>query len=147
LRFNFGVLTEQIEEEGKKYLQGEISLDQSEVKVKVPIRETIQGLPPLFDDPYLDTGNGYKLTKIGDVKVIDGTEYAFSMRMIGALGITKFQEYQNENRVYLLTPCAASIQKELLSFYTKTSVPKYVTIVGTPASISVISVTLYISTV
>jgi len=134
LRFNFGILTEQIEEEGKKYLQGKIPLDQSEVKVKVPIREAIQGLPPLFDDPYLDTGDGYIPTKIGDVKVIDGTEYAFSMRMIGALGITKFQEYQNENRVYLLTPCAASIQKELLSFYAKTSMPKYVSIVGTPAS-------------
>ena len=137
LQFNFGILTEEVEEEGRKYLQGRISAGQFEVKVKVPVREAIKGLPPLFNDPYLNIGdgNGFTLTRIGDVKVIDGIEYAFSMRMIGALGITKFREYQNENRVYLLTPCATSIQKELLSFYAKTSIPEYVAIVGTPASV------------
>lgn len=138
VKFNFGVLTERIEEEGKEYLQGKISVRQSEVKVKVPIRESLKELQqPHFDDPYLDIGdgNGFVLTKIGDVKVINGIEYAFSMRMIGALGITKFHEYQGENRVYLLTPYAAGIQKELLSFYAETSMPKYVAIVDTPASI------------
>jgi hypothetical protein len=137
IRFNFGVLTENIEVEGKKYIQGKILIGRSEVKVKVPIRETIEGLPPLFDDPYLDIGDGKGLviTRIGDVSVIDGTEYAFSMRMIGSLGTTKFREYENENRVYLLTPHAAGIQKELLSFYSKTCMPKYIAIVGTPASI------------
>lgn len=136
VKFNFGVLTERMEEEGKEYLQGEISVGQSEVKVKVPIREGAKE-PPHFDDAYLDIddGNGFVLTKIGDVKVINGIEYAFSMRMIGALGITKFHEHQGENRVYLLTPYAAGIQKELLSFYAETSMPKYVAIVGTPASI------------
>jgi len=138
IKFNFGVLIEPIEEEGKEYLQGKISIGQSEVKVKVPIRESVKELQqPHFDDPYLDIsdGNGFVLTKIGDVKVIDGIEYAFSMRMIGVLGITKFHEYQRENRVYLLTPHAAGIQKELLSFYAETSMPKYVAIIGTPASI------------
>jgi len=137
IRFNFGVLTENLEEQGKKFVQGKFLIGSSEVKVKVPIREDVAGLPSLFDDPYLDIGdgNGLSLTRIGDVKVINGTEYAFSMRMIGALGITKFREYEKENRVYLLTPYAAGIQKELLSFYSKTSMPKFVAIVGTPASI------------
>ncbi|MBM3240350.1 hypothetical protein FJZ31_29050 [Candidatus Poribacteria bacterium] len=137
VKFNFGVLTERIEEEGKEYLQGRIPVGQSEIKVKVPIREAVKELPTHFDDPYLDIGdgNGFVLTKIGDVKVIDGSEYAFSMRMIGALRITKFHDYQGENRVYLLTPHAAGIQKELLSFYAETSMPEYVAIVGTPASI------------
>ena len=138
VKFNFGVLTERIEEEGKEYLQGKISLGQSEAKVKVPIRETIKELQqPHFDDPYLDIGDGkgFVLTKIGDTKVIDGIEYAFTMRMIGALGITKFHEHQRENRVYLLAPHSAGIQKDLLSFYNKTSMPKYVAVVGTPASI------------
>lgn len=106
--------------------------------MKVPIRESVTEVQQLhFDDPYLDMGdgNGFALTRIGDVKVIDGIEYAFSMRMIGSLGITKFQEYQRENRVYLLTPHAAGIQKELLSFYARTSMPRCVAIVGTPASI------------
>lgn len=137
VHFNFGILTEQVEEEDKKYLRGKIPVGQSEVKVKVPFREATKELPRHFDDPYLDIGdgNGFILTRVGDVKVINGIEYAFSMRMIGALGITKFQEYQNENRVYLLAPHAAGIQKELLSFYAKTSMPNYLAIVGTPASV------------
>jgi len=137
IRFYFGVASENLQEESKKYLQGKISLGKSEVQVKVPLRQVTAGLPPHFDDPYLDIGDGkgFQLTRIGGTKVIDGTEYAFSMRMIGALGKTKFEGHQLENRVYLMAPHAAGIQKELLRFYTKTLTPRYVAIVGTPASV------------
>jgi hypothetical protein len=137
IRFYFGVASENIQEEGKKYLQGKIPLGKSEVQVRVPLRQVTAGLPPHFDDPYLDIGDGkgFQCTKIGETKIIDGTEYAFSMRMIGALGKTKFEGHQLENRVYLMAPHAAGIQRELLRFYAKTLTPKYVAIVGTPASV------------
>jgi len=137
IRSYFGVASENLQEEGKKYLQGKISLGKSEVQVRVPLRQVTSGLPLHFDDPYLDIGDGkgFQLTRIGQTKVIDGTEYAFSMRMIGALGKTKFEGHQLENRVYLMAPHAAGIQRELLRFYAKTLTPKYVAIVGTPASV------------
>jgi len=136
IQFHFGIVEEKLEEDEKMYLSGKIKISQTDVKVKVPIRDKEQQ-PYHFNDPYVDIqdGNGFVLTKIGDEKVINGESYAFSMRMKGILGITKFHDHQHENRVLLIKPHASSIQKELIEFYKKTSLPQYVTIVGNPATV------------
>ena len=136
IQFHFGIVEDQIEEDGKMYLNGKIQLSQTEVNVKVPVRDKEQQ-PYHFNDPYIDIqdGNGFVLTKIGDEKVINGKSYAFSMRMKGILGITKFHDHQHENRVLLHAPHAKTIQKELIEFYKKTSLPKSVAIVGSPSTI------------
>jgi hypothetical protein len=136
IQFHFGMDENKIEEDGKMYLTGKIQLGQTDAKVKVPIRDKEQQ-PYHFNDPYVDIqdGKGFVLTKIGDDKVINGESYVFSMRMKGILGISKFHDHQHENRVLLHSPHAKTIQKELIEFYKKTSLPKSVAIVGNPSTI------------
>jgi|GEM_PF-2852936 len=122
-----------------EFITGDFELPEGLVNVAVPVVGQMIGMAGQtnkygdaivdFDldgtfDPKTET------VPAGDVRYIGGTPYSLSIRLIGAVGVTKFHDAMATNRAVALSPPAESIAAELSRIYEGTSLPGFLLLAG-----------------
>lgn len=126
--------------EAKEWLTGGFDLGDDEIAVAVPQVGSgpgLTGMVPRWGDPIVDLDRDGRLdpatetVTVGSVQRLEGRDWSVSLRLIGALGTTKFHDGQRVERIVRITPAAETIAAGLRRLYDESGVlPRHLLIAG-----------------
>ena len=122
------------------WLLGGFDLGASEILVAVPQVGSgagVRGETPRWGDPIIDLdGDGVlepdsEQVEVGTVHEIEGRDWSISLRLIGAVGTTKFHDAMREERAIRVAPAAETIADQLTRLYAEAGViPRALLVAG-----------------
>lgn len=122
-----------------EFIMGDFKLPEGPVKVAVPVTGKMTGMKGQIDkfgDAVIDINQDGTLdperetVPAGEVRSIGGTPYSLSLRLIGALGITKFHDALTTHRAVALAPPAEVLAQELSKLYHGAPLPGFLLLAG-----------------
>ncbi|MCR9248156.1 MAG: C25 family cysteine peptidase [bacterium] len=115
----------------KGWLTGAFDLGSDEILIAVPQVDEAQGIGamvPKWGDPIVDLDRDGVLEpetetiEIGTVHPFEGRDWSLSLRLIGALGMTKFKDSMRTERAVRIAPAAETIAVGLQQLYREAGV-------------------------
>lgn len=122
------------------WLVGAFEIDGRKRNVAVPRVGSgpgIRGVTPRWGDPVVDLDGDGRLDEetetvpVGDVRRIGERDWSISVRLVGAIGQTKFRDGMRVERAVRIAPAAETVAAELTALYAEAGViPRHLVIAG-----------------
>ncbi len=145
VEFHYAKLERSVRPEGlqgskiRNWLVGEFEIDEVPRRIAVPEVGGgfgISGLVPRYGDPIVDTNDDGVFDEETETVVIGETcrfgarEVSISLRVIGAIGVTKFVDGMRTNRAVAVSPPAERVAARLAEVYGSSPLPAALLVVG-----------------